>query len=53
MMYINVLLLPIKVNSNHSHAISKAADQSHVAKLLKPDIQAQESITPNNATAQE
>ena len=50
---LNVLLLPIKVNSNHSDAISKAADRSHFAKLLKTDIQARESITPSEATVQE
>ena len=36
---VNVLLLPIKVNSNHSDAISKAADRSHFAKLSKTDTQ--------------
>ena len=50
---VNVLLLPIKVNSNHCDAISKVADQSHFAKLLQTDIHGQELIMPNEASAQE
>ena len=36
---VNVLLLPIKMNSNHAVAISKAAGRSHFVKLLKTDTQ--------------
>ena len=54
---VNVLLLPIKVNPNYSDAISKAADQSHLAKSLKTDRKTYRHqeffITPNKATAQE
>ena len=50
---VNILLLPINVNSNHSDALSKAADRGHFPKFLKTDIQARESVTPSEATAQE
>ena len=50
---VNVLLLPLKVNPNHSDAISKAADRSHFANLLKTDRKTyknRESITPSEMT---